>query len=250
MKFLARLKAIICWPFAALLALLMLLVFFVSVIIYSLLYTLWLAVFPAKPLWRYWVRPCGWLCLKSLGQKIVVKGKIPSEQNGPYLYLSNHQSFLDAFLVAYAMPHHITALGAAKYFKLPIWGWMMKAHGVVPVDHANHNRAVAAVSQGEETIKNGFSLVIFPEGERSRTGKLQKFKKGAFHLARNTGVTIIPFTIEGTFQSWPRGSLLVQPGTITVTFLEPIPAERYMFFNDVGELKDLVENRIAQALNQ
>lgn len=251
MKMLKLIWQTITWPFSALLALFFLVIFTPSTIVYCLLYTLWLWLrfLPREFLWRFWVRPCGWLCLKSLGQWVEIKGEIPDPANGPYLFLPNHLSFIDAFLTAHAIPLRITALGSAKYFKLPIWGWMMKAHGVLPVDNKDHERALASVKKAEEAIKNGESLVIFPEGQRSKSGKLQKFKKGAFHLAKNTDVTIIPCIISGAYKSWRRGNLMVRPGIVSFTFLKPISAKEYENLS-VVELKDKLEAIMAEAVEK
>ncbi|MFA6594048.1 MAG: lysophospholipid acyltransferase family protein [Candidatus Buchananbacteria bacterium] len=239
---------LIIWLLTALRALILLSAFFCAAVICCALYMVLLLFLPRKFLWRFWVRPCGWICLKTLGQQVAIEGDRPDPASGPYLYLLNHQSLIDAFLAGYAMPHRITGVGADKYFKLPIWGWMAKAHGIVPISNKSHEQAIASIRKIEGAFKAGESLLIFPEGERSKTGRLQEFKKGAFHLAKNVQPVIIPCVIRGAYESWRRGSLLVRPGTITFKFLKPIMPEEYQDLS-VDELKKKLEMTIAEALN-
>ncbi|MFA6228154.1 MAG: lysophospholipid acyltransferase family protein [Patescibacteria group bacterium] len=230
--------------FGVLRSLIALLFFVLTVFICANFYMFWLLFLPRELLWRFWIRPCGWFCLKTLGQRVVIKGIIPDRAAGPYLYLINHQSFLDAFLVAYAMPQRITGVGAAKYFRLPVWGWMMKAHGIIPVDNKDRGQAIASMKKIEKAIKAGESLAVFPEGERSKTGHPQEFKKGAFHLAKNAQPVIIPCVIRGAYESWKRGSLLVRPGIITFEFLKPVTPAEYenLDFNELRrKLKKIIE---------
>ncbi|MFA5124270.1 MAG: lysophospholipid acyltransferase family protein [Patescibacteria group bacterium] len=247
MRLLKQIGELIAWLLVALRSLILLPIFCCSAAICCILYIVWLLFLPREFLWHFWIRPCGWLCLKILGQRVEFKGQIPNSADGPYLYLINHQSFLDAFLVAYAMPERITGVGAAKYFRLPIWGWMMKAHGIIPVDNKDRKQAIASMKKIEKAINAGESLAVFPEGERSKTGRLQEFKKGAFHLAKNAQPVIIPCVIRGAYQSWRRGSLMVRPGIITFEFLPPILPAEYENF-DFNELRKKLETVIAQAL--
>jgi 1-acyl-sn-glycerol-3-phosphate acyltransferase len=227
-------------------------VFSIAVFICATLYFIFLLFYPREGLWRVWVRPCAWLCLRLAGQKIVIKGNIPDLRSGPYLYLINHQSFFDAFLLGWVMPNRITALGAANYFKWPIWGWMLKLHGFIPVERGNHEQAISSIKFAEWLVGRGNSVVIFPEGERSLTGNVGEFKKGAFHLAKNAQATIIPCVIDGAYQSWRRSELWVNPGTIIFEFLEPISYDEYyeefLARDGINGVKSLVRGRIVDGL--
>lgn len=219
-----------------------------SASIFSIMYLVLLSLFlPRNFLWRYFVRPGCWCCLRLTGQKVKIESQYPDRQNGPYLYLANHESLLDAFLFGQALPDRATALGAKLYFYLPLWGWMMKLHGIIPVDQRRHSQAVGAVSKAEQAIGRGESVVVFPEGERSVDGKIQRFKKGAFHLAKNTHVTIVPCVIDGPYRSWRRNSWLIKSGTLRLKFLEPITYAEYIKeydqFGVIG-IADLVQAKI------
>lgn len=220
---------------------------FIAVMSCSAVYIVLLLFLPKEFLWRYWVRPCAWSCLRVAGQRIVVIGTAPLPGTGPYLYLLNHESFLDSLMMAYAIKHRAVPLAAKNFFKIPVWGQMMKSHGIIPVNRYDRIEALASVSEAEKAISRGESIIIFPEGQRTIDGELNEFKKGAFHLAKNTGVTIVPCVIYGAYQSWRRNSLQIKSGTIILRFLEPIPSEEYLNNNtqsDIAVIADLVKTKI------
>ncbi len=209
-------------------SLFLLLALVVSALSFSLSYLILLLVLPRKFLWRYWVRPWAWWCLRVAGQKVKIEGNYPDQKNGPYLYLLNHESLFDALLMGYTLKDRATGLCAKNYFYLPIWGWMMWLHGVIPVERNNHLKAIGSVSEAEKAVARGESIVVCPEGRRSDNGEVQEFKSGAAHLAKNTKVTIVPCVVRGTFQSWNRNSWLISPNIITLRFLEPLPYAVYI----------------------
>jgi 1-acyl-sn-glycerol-3-phosphate acyltransferase len=103
----------------------------------------------------------------------------------------------------------------------------MKMAGLVPVDRRNRESAIESVNAATQVLRQGLHMVIFPEGTRSADGRLLPFKKGPFHLAIDSGVPIVPVTILGTFESWPKNRFALRPGTVTVVFHPPLDPAQY-----------------------
>ena len=181
------------------------------------------------------------------GQWLKIKGDTPSKENQPYLYLFNHGSLFDAFMLVAAIPHYITAVGANKQFSWPIWGWIVRRYGVIPIKRKNLKEAIHSLDLAEDAIRDGTSFIISPEGTRTLTGKMGVFKKGPFHLAKNTGVTIIPIGLLGGFQAKRKDDWRLRPGILTTRFGTPITKIEYSDLS-VNEIKDLVRERIQQLI--
>ena len=98
----------------------------------------------------------------------------------------------------------------------------MDLGGFVPVDRSNRDSAIASVKNAAKLAAEGASFLIAPEGTRSRTGKLLKFKKGGFHMAAESGVPVLPITVIGAYELMPPGSLAIRSGTIEIYFHEPV----------------------------
>lgn len=178
-----------------------------------------------------------YFCLARLIVSLIGRPRVSGlEQlppDGAFIISPNHQSYLDPFLVGPVLPYsafrRIYAVGAAEYFETPLMRWVATQLNVVPVDpDANLLPAMQAAAAG---LRRGRVLMLFPEGERSIDGAPKKFKKGAAILARQIGVPIVPVSIAGAFEVWPRRRsldwrrLLPWSGhRITVTFGEPIHA--------------------------
>jgi 1-acyl-sn-glycerol-3-phosphate acyltransferase len=178
--------------------------------------------------------------------RIVVRGWDPPE-DPHFIYMMNHSSNLDVPAVFIHLPGEVRALGKKELFKLPVLGVAMKLGGFVPVDRSNREAAVASVKEAAEVTRSGASFLIAPEGTRSRTGKVLPFKKGAFYMAIDSGVTILPITVKGAFELMPPGSFAIRSGTIEVIFHEPIPTAG-LRHEDRHSLMEAVRNRIAGPL--
>jgi len=109
-----------------------------------------------------------------------------------------------------------------ELFKIPVLGFSMRAAGYIPIDRSGGKRAVKSLIEAARRIREGASIVIFPEGTRSRDGRLQEFKTGAFMLALKSGCPIVPVAIKGTHEILPKGSLKAQPGQVEVLIGRPI----------------------------
>ena len=223
--------SIILWPFA-------LIIFCILIGIYLVLLT----IIPSKkihPLARLIAR----ILLAAGGQWLIIKGGPPPEDGRPYLYLFNHQSLFDSFVLVAAIPHYITAVGANKQFSWPIWGFLVKRYGVIPIKRRKLKAAIHSLSLAEEAVKEGVSFIISPEGTRTLTGELGEFKKGAFHVAKNTGVTIVPIGIQGAFEAKNKNDWRIKPGILTLHFGKAIHSDEFKQMT-IEELRDLTREKI------
>ncbi len=153
-----------------------------------------------------------------------VSGREHLPSAGPHLLCPNHQSYLDAFFLAAALPFRVFRnlffVGASEYFANPLMRWFAKKINLVPVDpDANLLRAMQAGAFG---LRHGKILILFPEGERSIDGQVKKFKKGASILSLHLGAPIVPVALEGGFKIWPRGRLPQRLARVRMSFGKPL----------------------------
>ena len=184
------------------------------------------------------------LILLSAGQIIILEGEMPEQEEEPHLYLFNHQSLIDQFLVAGTVKEYITAVGADYQFSWPIWGRVIKRLGAIPIIRTELTKAIHSLSLAEYEIRKGTSFLMSPEGTRTITGKMGEFKKGPFHLSLNTGITIIPIGLMGAYKAKKRSDWRIYPGRITVRIGNSVKGEYYQNMS-VNELRDDIRNKIS-----
>jgi 1-acyl-sn-glycerol-3-phosphate acyltransferase len=166
-----------------------------------------------------------------------------------YVVVSNHQSLADIPLISY-LKIDAKWLGKSALFRVPVFGWMMRLAGDIPVDRANRRKAAQALLQCARYLRRGCSVVFFPEGTRSPSGDLLPFNEGPFQLALREKVPILPLVVEGTGTALPRSTWLFGPTQdISLRVLEPLAAESFAGF-DSASLRDLVQQLIADELNR
>lgn len=146
-------------------------------------------------------------------------GAIPST---PCIFVSNHQSILDVWALAPALPDTTRFVAKSSLFRIPLFGWALRAGGFVPIDRERKDRARGSIDRAAAMVASGLSVILFPEGTRSRDGKLLPFKRGAFRLATRTGAPIVPVAVSGSGKVLRPRSIVVRPGTVRVRFAEPI----------------------------
>jgi 1-acyl-sn-glycerol-3-phosphate acyltransferase len=173
---------------------------------------------PTLALGRLWSR----VILFTAGVSVSTR---PSQRaaDGPFLVISNHQSLFDipALFVSLQFPFRVVA--KRELFWIPIFGWALGLAGFIPVDRGRHDRAVASLGRAAQRLNGGLSVLMFAEGTRSADGHLRTLKKGAFHLAQQTGVPILPVTVSGSRGVMPRHRWVPRPGRIDVVIGEPLP---------------------------
>ncbi len=228
--------SIILWPLA-------LTVFVLGAFVYILL------TFIFKPTQLYPVANivCR-LMLLAGGQWLKVEGRRPDKNGQPYLYLFNHESLMDAFMLGGSVKHYITAVGAEYQFSYPIWGTLARRHGAIPIKRDKLTKAIYSLDKAEEAIRKGISFIISPEGTRTLSGQLGEFKKGPFHVALNTGVTIVPVALMGAYEAKKKTDWRLSPGILTIRFGEPITANQYKSL-DIDTLRAHLREKIQQLID-
>jgi len=155
--------------------------------------------------------------------KITIEGKEKIDKSKIYVIISNHQSEFDIPLASF-LHIHFKWVSKAEVFKVPIIGWNMWLNNYIKLVRGNKRSVVKMVKDCGETINNGSSVYIFPEGTRSETGKLRRFMPGAFVIAKRNKVGILPLVINGTKEIMPKGSLkLNYKANISLKILDEIP---------------------------
>ena len=166
----------------------------------------------------------GWVT-SFAGVKIVVENRANLVPDQPYVFMANHASSLDIWAVFVAIPRRIRLIAKKQLARIPLFGWVMWAGRFIFIDRQNGVAARRSIDEAGQRIHDGESVLLFPEGTRTRDGALGPFKKGGFHLAVKSGVPIVPVALRGTRTLMPRGSLLLRSGTVTVIIGEPIATQ-------------------------
>lgn len=217
-----------------------------SFIVFGLGFILMSFVVPVQ-----WLQPLGrWVSrgiLIMAGQRIELIDDFPEPKNGPYIYMFNHTSLLDTFILIATIPEFTAAIGKAEQFKIPIWGYILKRWGAVAIHRSELNRAISALSAVEASLKSGRSLLISPEGTRSIDGRLQVFKKGPFHVAMNVPTPIVPIAIVGAFKAKRKGDWVLRPNTIRV-HIAPLINRTHAGFESKEMLSTTTRAAIAECL--
>jgi 1-acyl-sn-glycerol-3-phosphate acyltransferase len=183
-----------------------------------------------------------------LGIKIRTSGRDVIDKKTPYVFMSNHLSFLDGPLLFRLIPQSIRVILKKSVFRLPVVGQGMRFVGFVPVDRKGAQGGKKSIDRAAHLMRErGYSYLIFPEGTRTRDGRTQIFKRGGFFLALASGAAIAPITIQGTYELMPRGAMFVRRGVIDVLFHPPVPTTGYDQDN-MSVLIDRVRNTIVSGL--
>lgn len=164
----------------------------------------------------------GWV-LWSLRIPLTVEGREQLDPRATYLFLSNHRSTFDIFTLFLAIEHPFRMIAKRILFFVPVFGWSLWMCGFIPIDRADRESAIRSLRKAARRLREGQSILVFPEGTRARSAAIQPFKKGGFHLALEAGVPIVPVVLLGTERIMGPGSLRVGRGAITARIGAPIP---------------------------
>jgi 1-acyl-sn-glycerol-3-phosphate acyltransferase len=162
-----------------------------------------------------------------------------------YIFIQNHTSHLDHVAMYTATPHFKQGIELETHFDYPFYGWFMKARGTIPVPRDRRGALDALQVAVREEVAREHSILGFPEGHRTLTGRVGKFYDGIFRVAIDLGVPIVPVAVTGLYDVLHKGSLVIRPGnTVTVFVEEPISTEA-LSEADVAELRNRVRNVIS-----
>lgn len=170
---------------------------------------------------RTWGRTLLWVT----GIHLEVTGLEKLDEDGSYVFVANHHSALDIPALLAGLPYCTRMLAKTGLFGIPFLGWYIRSVGYIPVDRSDPRKARAALRSALEGADRGFSLVVFPEGTRSREGSIEEFKGGAVFLARESGLPLVPVAVVNSGRLMPSGKLRTDPGIIDLRIGEPVIAE-------------------------
>jgi 1-acyl-sn-glycerol-3-phosphate acyltransferase len=196
-----------------------------------------------------WFRRLGRLLAKINPWNLDISGLQHIRAGQVYVIVSNHQSLADIPVVAH-LNVDTKWLAKAELFRVPVLGWMLKMAGDVPVERSNRSKSARALLQCARYLRQGCSMVFFPEGTRSLDGKVLPFNEGPFQLAIREQVPVLPVVVEGSGNALPRNSWLFGPSLrIRLRVLEPVPVEGWDT-RQTGALRDVVRQMTVDELER
>ena len=192
---------------------------------------------------QFWARGL----LSAVGAEVTYEGLEHRRAHMPCVFVANHQSNVDVWAVLPILPTETKFVAKHSLFRIPFLGLAMRRAGFISIDRTNRARAIQSLELAAARVRAGNSVILFPEGTRSADGRLQPFKKGAFHLALRAGVPIVPIVISGSGRVLPVGALRSKPGPVLLRLLPPIDVTPFVP-DDHILLRELVHQRMAEAL--
>ncbi len=199
--------------------------------------------------WTYWWADWGartWLRLS--GVKLKVTGQEHLDPKQPYVFVANHWSYLDAAPLFCGTGRRMGLVAKKELLKAPILGVGMGFVNVIAIDRSNRERAVETLKTATALLRSGVSFGVCPEGTRARPGEMLPFKKGAFHMAVEVGVPVVPMAFKNSDKRMPRGAAEAWPGTIEMVMLPPVDTSWVSSDEDLRKLVDQVQKLIMDEL--
>ena len=169
-------------------------------------------------------------------------GTPPADPRNPYVVVANHESYADIFLISH-FPWEMKWLSKEEVFQIPIMGWIMWMANDIPIKRGKRESVISAMAGCRDRLKKRVSVMIFPEGTRAPSEDLLPFKDGAFRLAIENGVPILPIAVAGTRDCMAKGSFVFRPARAKGRVLAPVSTAG-LTLNDVPELRNRVRDVI------
>jgi 1-acyl-sn-glycerol-3-phosphate acyltransferase len=193
-----------------------------------------------------WARALLWVS----GVKVKVEGFEKISKDGSYVFVSNHLSYMDTPVALANIPVQFRFLAKRGLFQIPFLGWHLARAGHIRVPREDARAAVKTMNVAAQVVRDcGISLLIFPEGGRSRDGEMRPFKEGAAFIAVRAGVPLVPMCLKGTREILPFGSGHIRPGTVTMRIGDPIPTD-HATDRDRARLTEELRQRIVALLDE
>lgn len=203
------------------------------------------SLFDAEGRWQHaCARTWSWLILKTSGIRVHVEGLEHVHHGETAIYCVNHQSAMDIPILFVNLPVQFRFVAKRSLFNLPFMGWHLRRSGHIPVDRDRPQQAMKSMKKVAQEIRKGKSVMLFPEGHRSRNGQLLPFKAGSFYIAILSGVPIVPITINGTPRVLKPDTYHVRAGQ-TEMIVHPAVPTQGLTLHDVDALSQRVRNIIA-----
>jgi|SRR5437588_2410550 len=201
---------------------------------------------PKSIVWSFAKLQARNLC-RALGVRVTLQGAELVEKGGPFIFTPNHQAHIDIAALLGFLPGHNRFASKKELFDEPVLGAVMRTLGMLPVDRDDPMKSIGILNRA---VEQGHSIIIFPEGTRSRDGRLLPFKKGAFVAAIEMGHPIVPVILKGTRHVMPKGGYLsIHPGDAEIIVKPPI-STRGLGYDDRDRLRDAVHDIIAEEFSR
>jgi len=204
-------------------------VVFVDTIIFSILASIFGLFNPYSKMTNWTIRSWAKVILWISGIRLTIEGLENIDPQKPYIFAMNHIGMYDIPAAFVSIPQTGRFIAKKELFKIPILATGMRLSGILKIDRGNSADARKTLEKAIKTIKEGCSVIIFPEGTRSKTNEIQAFKKGGFIIALQGAIPILPTIISGTQYIVPKGSRLVKTGKIHIKFMPEVTTEKYTY---------------------
>ena len=184
------------------------------------------------------------------GAKVRVVREPGFDPHTTYFFVSNHVNLFDPFVLYCVIPQFVRGWELESHFEIPVYGWLMKRFGNVPVPDVRRPSDLKRMWRlTRDAINAGTSLIVFPEGKRTRHGHVDEFQDGAFRVAQQLGIPIVPVSIVGSFQHHRTGHWMFWPATITVYLHDPIDTSQFNK-EDVPALRERVRGAVSLPIEE
>lgn len=204
------------------------------------------SLFSGQGKFGHWcARTWSWLILATTGVKVHVTGCEQLQKRKTYVFVSNHQSIYDIPIIFWSIPHQLRIIAKASLGNFPVLGWHLRRTGHVLVDR--HKPGQVTFKKIASILKEGLSLIVFPEGTRSVDGRIGRFKKAIFVMAIEAGLSIVPVSVSGSHRVMKPGRLTTCPGIVSLTVHAPVETS-LLTRNDALDLADRVKRTIASTI--
>jgi len=188
--------------------------------------------------------------LRLSGVKIQVTGKEYLDPNSNYVYITNHSSLFDIPIIFTALEDNVRIMYKKELENIPIFGYCLKVSPFIAVTRTDPRNAMRSIEEAVETIRRDTSVIVYPEGTRSKTGELGTFKRGAFMVASRSGKPIVPVAIVGSSQILLKGTYYFNRRNIKVVIHKPIQTQSNPTKQEETELMQRVWSELQETLNQ
>jgi len=190
------------------------------------------------------IRPLMRVILAFFFVRVRVTGLDKVDKTKAHVFMANHASFFDLFILAAYLPGKHRGMEAAEHFSWPIWGRFLRRVEMVPVDRSSAAASMRSMREAAKKVREGASILVLPEGTRTRTGRMLPFNRLPFYVPREAWCDIVPVGLKGTFWIKNKNGWLLSPGRAEMVFGEPVDAKTVRT-TDMKELVQMVRDRIA-----
>jgi len=230
-----QIKSIILWTIGG------------SIFLFFLIFAVICTFFFNEKKYDPWIKAILRFLLRVIGIKVEVSGLENLDKDKTYLFMANHINIFDIPVIGGYLPFSVRGIEADRQFKWPIYGFVIKRLGNIPINRTDPKKAITSINIGAKRLQNGKSMVILPEGHRTKTGKIGQFKKLPFHMAKTGGTELVPIGLSGLYKVKQKGSWLVNPGTVKMSIGIPIDVETINSMK-TEDLRDYTKARVMELI--